>query len=118
MFLIKEESSSGDPQYHDRRIFARLKAGVVLKYVEDEQEKTGMTLDISAQGLGIISKEGLKTDTEVRVFLKLPDTKEELSIAGKIIWCHKINDTMFRAGILLDQPELMIVSKLMNGNNS
>jgi hypothetical protein len=114
MSFTSESATTGETYISDRRIFARLKAGVLLRCLQNNHESMGVTLDISAQGLGIVLSDGVTPLSAVEVFLKLPSTKEEFTTLGKIAWCRKVDGGKFRVGIALDKPELMIVSQLLN----
>jgi hypothetical protein len=108
------EPESDDQLDSDRRMFARLKAEVVLRCVQDDAEGPGVTLDVSAQGLGMIVPVRFEPSSEVKIFLILPETKEEFATVGKIAWCTKVEEGKFRVGVWLDKPELMLVSQLLN----
>ncbi len=101
----------------DRRVFARVNAQVLLRCFDEEMKNPnpGLTLDISAQGLGFISYEGLKPDQQIKILLKLPYSEEEFVTAGTIVWCRKVDNDQFRVGVSLDKPELMMISQLLNG---
>jgi hypothetical protein len=115
MLLIEQKPHEND-NYNDRRIFARVNAQVVLRCKEGEENPNpGVTVDISAQGLGFVSYEEIKPEAQVRIQLKLPYSEEEFVTVGTIIWCIKVDDQKFRIGVALEKPELMLVSQLLNG---
>jgi hypothetical protein len=117
MFLIKEESEANENQFKDRRMFARFKAEILLRCLTDKRESCCLTLDISAQGLGLVSPARFRPDSQVELYLRLPETKEEFMTEGTIAWCREVEKDKFRLGVYLEKPELMIVSQLLNGCN-
>ncbi|MGE5308774.1 MAG: PilZ domain-containing protein [Deltaproteobacteria bacterium] len=115
LFFSREEKKLDERSAEDRRLFARIKAEVLLRCLEKQQEKMGITMDISAQGLGMVSSEWFKPASQVDIYLKFPCTRDELVTAGKVVWCQKVANNRYRIGILLDKPELMAVAQLMTG---
>jgi hypothetical protein len=115
MFLIKEETDAHDNQEKDRRVFARFRAEISIRCLENTSESRCIALDISAQGLGIVSPVIFTPDSQVGIYLNLPATKEEFQTEGTIVWCREIAKDKFRVGVYLEKPELMIVSQLLNG---
>jgi hypothetical protein len=101
--------------YKDRRTFARFKAEIVLRCLENDNESGGITIDISAQGLGVLASEGFRPDVQVEVRLRFPSTKEEFVTTGTIVWCRQVDKQKFRVGVYLEKPELMMISQLLNG---
>lgn len=114
-FFFKAKPAVTRANEEDRRVFARMKAQVELRCIEQDSEQAGRTFDVSAQGLGVVSENKMKPASPVRIFLTFPATREEFSTAGKIIWCRRLKRKEFHCGVLLDKPELMIVSQLLNG---
>jgi hypothetical protein len=115
MFLSKAETDVNNNQDKDRRVFARFEVEIFMRCLEHNSESRCITLDISAQGLGLVSPERFKPDSQVEIYLKLPETKEEFQTEGTIVWCREVSKDKFRVGVYLEKPELMIVSQLLNG---
>lgn len=111
----KEKRNRTVDPYSDRRVFARMRAEVAFRCLGNDAECAGMTADISAQGVGLVSTAWLRPASKMEIYLKLPFTKEEFSILGKVVWCRKSDGKSFRIGLNLEKPELMIVSQLLAG---
>ena len=115
LFFSREEKKLDEKRGEDRRLFARIRAEVLLRCLEKQQEKVGITMDISAQGLGMVSTEWFKPSAQVEIYLKFPCTRDELVTSGKVVWCQKTANNRYRVGILLEKPELMAVAQLITG---
>jgi len=99
-----------EEKFEDRRVFERRKAEVSLRY----GDKEAVTFDISAQGLGVIGGSALKPDAALDIRLRFPDSQEEFTTTGKVVWCCRSPGRLFRFGVCLEKPELMMVSQFLN----
>lgn len=101
-----------DPQFEDRRIFARFTAELSLQYANENSTKQikAVTRDVCAKGIGIFTDEKLDPDSYITVALKMPDSGKEFSTRGRVIWSEQIEPNKYRVGIDLDKAELMGIS--------
>ena len=102
-------------EFRDRRFFARFNASVAVKCFR-QSPKQGSTIDISAQGVGIISEEELKPEMPIEIILSFPKGNEEFVASGKIIWARKTQDNRYRVGVALEKPELMMISQFLRND--
>jgi hypothetical protein len=100
--------------FKDRRIFERIELELPLNYPRDEcvGESCVNTHDISAEGVGITSENELAPGDALKVYLKVPITNKAFPVQGKVIWSKRSGNS-FRAGISLDQVELMEFSAIL-----
>lgn len=106
MFFCKRRK---EEKFEDRRVFERRKAEVSLRY----GDKEAVTFDISAQGLGIITASALRPETPLDIRLRFPGSQEEFLTSGKVAWCCRFPGKLFRFGVCLEKPELMMVSQFL-----
>jgi hypothetical protein len=101
--------------FKEKRAFTRFPIRISLDYLDANSNKTSEseTLDISAQGLGIITDEELPSDTYLQIVLKMPDNGEQISRKGKVIWSKKIYPLKYRAGIRLEEPKIKPISLVL-----
>jgi hypothetical protein len=117
MFMGDDSAEMEWNEFKDRRFFARFNAHVVVR-CRHHSVKPANTIDISAQGVGIVSEEELKPETPIEIVLSFPDTNDEFVATGKIIWTRKTEDNKFRIGIALEKPELMMISQFLRNNSN
>ncbi len=66
------------------------------------------TFNISAKGVGFITKEKLNPNTSIEMWLEIPDNHQPLFVSGKVVWTDKAQEQgKQRVGINLDQANLM-----------
>ena len=94
----------------DRRIFARISAALPIRFLTSgsDNECQGQTIDVSANGIGILSKERLSPRTLLEMWLQLPDNRGPFYTRGEVIWSRSSADAVeCRSGVRLDRAELM-----------
>jgi len=98
-----------DPQFEDRRIFARFTAELSLQYSNENSTKQNqaVTRDVCAKGIGIFTNERLNPDSYLTISLKMPDNSKDFSTRGRVIWSEQIEPDKYRVGIDLEKAELM-----------
>jgi hypothetical protein len=101
-----------DPQFEDRRIFARFTAELSLQYANENSTKQfqAVTRDVCAKGIGIFTNERLTPDSYLTISLKMPDNSKDFSTRGRVIWSEQIEPDKYRVGIDLEKAELMGIS--------
>lgn len=102
----------------DRRIFARISAKVPLRLQEavGGAESRAESLDISADGLGVMAYENLACNTHLEIWLDIPDHHQPLHLEGEVVWCNRVSDSgdEYRIGIQLQHQELFSLSRLFS----
>jgi len=99
----------------DRRDFARFSVDLRVQFLDPINNKKGegQTKDISAKGIGIYTKEKLPPETQIELWLGIPNKEEPLYIKGKVIWSKEVEDNKYRVGICLDRTDLIGVSHIL-----
>jgi len=100
----------------DRRVFARLGAQFPLRLLDPSsgRECRAETVDISANGLGLVSGENLSVRTPLEMWLDIADQHEPLYTRGEVVWSKTSADTgQYRAGVCLEKAELMGLARVL-----
>lgn len=108
----EELFSSGRWGFEDRRVFARFRAEISFKYsnLDSNSQTKARIRDLCARGLGVFTDEVLAPHSQLDIWLRMPDTGEEIFTKGKVIWSERIEPNKYRVGIELEKPELMVIS--------
>ncbi|MCM8801661.1 MAG: PilZ domain-containing protein [Candidatus Omnitrophica bacterium] len=101
--------------FTDRRIFERIAIKLNFRFLAGELNKEGLgqTQDISAKGVGVWISEELLPDTPLEIWLDIPDKGQPFYTRGRIVWLKKVEPERYRAGINLDKPEFMGMSRTL-----
>jgi hypothetical protein len=93
----------------DRRIFARIAKALPVRFLASGQdtECRAETTDISAQGVGIVSRRRLAPQTRLEMWLDLPNSHNPFYTRGEVVWSSSADAAEQRAGIRLDKAELI-----------
>ena len=94
----------------DRRVFARIPIRLPIRFLASGRDKEcpGQTIDISANGIGLLCKENLPPNTPVEMWLDLPETNSPFYTRGEVIWSDSPTiPAQQRIGVRLDKAELM-----------
>lgn len=104
-----------DAKFEDRRIFARFSAKFPLRFLDlkSGREACVQTYNISAKGIGILTKERLEAHTPLELWLEVPDKGEPLYIRGEVTWSKAEGLGEYRAGVSLEKAELMGLSRVL-----
>lgn len=100
----------------DRRVFARTEAKIPLAFLvtNSGREGTAKTIDVSANGLGIVAEESLPVQAELEMWLNIPDHHEALHVKGVIIWSKEISGSaQQRLGVALQKPDLIALARTL-----
>lgn len=105
----------GGETMEDNRIFERFKARFPLRFLNlsDNREGQGSTQDISAKGVGIVTKEQLRPNTPLEMWLEIPDRGEPLYMRGEVVWSISQGLDEYRTGINLEKADLMGLSRAL-----
>lgn len=101
----------------DRRIFERINARFPLRFVDANKGREGSaeTVDISANGIGLVTSEAVSAHTPLELWLEIPDQHNPLYTRGEIVWSNPVagSANLQRAGICLERPELMGLARVL-----
>jgi hypothetical protein len=95
---------------HDRRIFARIRKSLPIRILAagQDEERKAETVDISAHGIGIESKDKLSPQTRLEIWLELPENRGPFYTRGEVVWSQALAGTnKQRTGIRLEKAELI-----------
>ncbi len=98
----------------DRRVFERFAATVPVNLIDLDAggELVADTCDVSAKGIGVVSKECLRLGNRLELWLKIKDGGEPLYTRGSVIWSAQQETGEYRGGICLEKAELMGLSRI------
>jgi hypothetical protein len=99
----------------DRRVFARLEVNFPLRFVDpySGRECEGKVVDISANGVGMMTDFGLTEETQLEMWLDIPDHHESLRLQGKVVWSRIVSSRECRMGVLLKGQELLSLGRIL-----
>ena len=100
----------------DRRVFARIDTRLPVRFLDPSSGREGKaeTVDISANGLALVSKEMLPVQTPFEMWLDIPDQHEPLYTRGKVVWSETfVEKDQQRAGVRLEKAELMGLARVL-----
>lgn len=103
----------------DRRIFERISMSFPVRFLDPSsgQEGEANTVDISANGLGFITKESLSARAPLEMWLDIPDNRAPLYTRGEVIWAQPLpNSTEQKVGVQLEKAELMGLGRTLRKN--
>ena len=95
---------------NERRIFARVNIKIPLRFLNYNNGKQDVTetVDISANGVGFVTKENLQPETPLKIWLDIPDHQDPLRVTGKVIWSQDLGDNIHkRVGVHLGEDKLV-----------
>ena len=109
-----QEDLAQDNNFEDRRIFARFSVKISLRYLDLNLRKKqkGESHDMSANGIGLYTEDELSPHTQLDLWLHVPDG-QPLNVKGEVVWIRAVGSGKYRAGIKLEQPELMRMSRAL-----
>jgi hypothetical protein len=98
----------------DRRVFERfdLEFPLSCSAGDGDTDNCVRAHDISADGIGISSDNEFRPGEVLKASFRVPSINKELPMHGRVIWSRKLGNR-FRAGVSLDQIELMEVSAIL-----
>lgn len=100
----------------DRRVFARIATRLPVKFLNPVSGMEGRadTVDISANGLGMVTNESLSARTPLEMWLDIPDQHEPLYTRGEVVWSTVLSETeKQRVGVRLEKAELMGLARVL-----
>lgn len=106
-----------DGSFEDKRVFERFPVKFPVRYFQEDfsnnQEGTARAQDISAKGVGLVTKEKLPVNTPLEMWLEIPDKGDPLYARGQVIWSKPAGINEFWSGISLERADLMGLSRIL-----
>lgn len=100
----------------DRRVFARINTRMPVRFLNPSNGIEGQadTVDISANGLGVVTNQDLSVRTALEMWLAIPDQHEPLYIRGEVVWSKASGNTgEQRVGVRLEKAELLGLARVL-----
>ena len=103
----------------DRRMFARFVIEFPMRFLNREENKEGeaTTFDVSANGIGVVTSEELQPRNSLEMWFKMPDNSDLLYAKGEVVWSKTMDSNKYKAGIHLERPDLMGISRLLRAGD-
>lgn len=105
----------------DRRVFARIKLKIPLRFLDPNtgKECEAETVNISANGVGLITKEKLAVRTPLEMWLKIPDHHEPFYTRGEVVWSEAFVDGEYQSvGVCLEDVDLIGLARAIRIDNN
>jgi len=114
LWLETDALGKGGEQMNDHRIFERFKRELPARFVGlDGQEGAAQTFDVSAKGLGLLTSQQLESESNLEIWLDVPNSTDPLYTRGQVIWSKLDNKGKYHSGIELERADLMGISRLL-----
>ena len=100
----------------ERRTFARIDSRFPVKFLNtlDGSEGNAATVNISADGLGLVTNKNLVRSTPLELCLEIPDQHTPLYTKGEVVWVGPSGDlAQQRVGVHLEKAELMGIARVL-----
>ncbi|MCM8801395.1 MAG: PilZ domain-containing protein [Candidatus Omnitrophica bacterium] len=99
----------------DRRIFARIPVQIPLRFIEldSNKEGAGLTYDISAKGIGLLTPIELSPNTSIELWLDIPNQTQPFYTRANVVWSKRISPDIYRIGLNLEKANLMELSRAL-----
>ena len=87
--------------FSEKRKFVRFLISIPLKYakVGVQQLTEGVTKDISAEGLGLITAEEIPINSPLSIRLIIPDNGEEIILDAEVRWSKNYGEGKYISGL-------------------
>ena len=114
--MIKEGGEKMlNENFSDKRVFERFSVNMPVRFLDSNsnQESSAQTQDISAKGVGLVTKEKLPENAALEMWLEIPDKGEPLYTRGQVAWSRSTGINEYRSGINLERADLMGFSRVL-----
>lgn len=101
----------------DRRVFVRMNLKIPLKFLgpRDPAEKEAETVDISATGIGFITREKLSPKEKLEMRLYIPDGHQPVYLIGEVVWSEDLPDkSQQQVGVELNKERFLDLGRVLN----
>ncbi|MFA5117870.1 MAG: PilZ domain-containing protein [Candidatus Omnitrophota bacterium] len=101
--------------FDDKRTFERFSVNLSLKLLalDSNKEDGAEVQDISAKGLGLMTRDWYPPHTPLEMWLSVPDQGQPLYTRGSVAWSNLEGPDNFRTGVELEKADLMGVSRVL-----
>lgn len=101
----------------DRRLFTRIEVRLPLRFKDSSnngREGIAETVNISANGLGLVTKESIVIKSSLEIWLYMPDHHQPFHTKGEVVWSLPLGGVnLKRIGIRLEKEELMGLARAL-----
>ncbi|MCX5693612.1 MAG: PilZ domain-containing protein, partial [Candidatus Omnitrophica bacterium] len=112
--VVDVEGAKGGEEMNDHRIFERFKKEFSARFIGlDGKEGQAQTFDVSAKGLGLTTSQELESQTNLEIWLDVPNSTDPLYTRGQVVWSRLAGKGNFQSGIELERADLMGISRLL-----
>lgn len=100
----------------DTRVFERFAVTLPVNLVDLDSGKESAveTCDVSAKGVGVVSKDYLTPGDRLELLLNIKDGREPFYTKGCVMCSLQQEAGRYRSGILLEKTELMAMSRIFS----
>ncbi|MDD5156012.1 MAG: PilZ domain-containing protein [Candidatus Omnitrophica bacterium] len=109
------KQEKGGERMQDKRIFERFPARFPLRFLDlkENKESDAEVFDVSAKGLGMVTREQLRPNSTLEMWLKIPDNGDPLYARGQVVWSRPQGLNAYRTGINLERANMMGLSRAL-----
>jgi hypothetical protein len=99
----------------DRRVFSRFPVQLPVRFLDPDSNQEGYatTCDVSAKGLGLVSKIKLNAHKALELWLDIPDNSVPLYARAEVVWSQATGNHEYRCGINLEKADLMGLARVL-----
>lgn len=99
----------------DKRIFERFQVRFPLRFLDlkENRESEAEVFDISAKGVGMLTRQQLQPNSTLEMWLQIPDNREPLYTRGRVVWSRPQGTNEYRTGINLERADMMGLSRVL-----
>lgn len=94
---------------NDRRIFERFDVdfSAKIKHAAAQRSNFARCCDIGAGGVGLLSEEKLIPDTDLEIWLGIPDGHSPFRRIARVSWSRQVQENKWRAGLKFQSVDFM-----------
>lgn len=96
-----------------RRSYERFMVNNWATLVDKEAEQKVLLKDLSCRGVGLVSNSALEPNKKVGISLNPPIFDNPVYKEARVIWCNKVNDKVWRAGLDFGLDNLLELNSLI-----
>lgn len=104
-----------EENFKERRKYERFKIKLEAKLINlnDKKESSGYTVDLSANGVGLVSNQNIPPDTKVEIWIKNPHNQKSIYMKGRLVWSKPLQDSNYRLGVELEDVDLVGLAQVL-----
>jgi hypothetical protein len=98
----------------DSRVFSRIPVAFPVRFLDsiDNNDGTGETVDISANGIGFFTEAAVRKSMPLELWLHIPDQHEPCYMRGNVVW-SQAQEGKKRVGVQLEHAKLMDLARAL-----